>query len=187
MNRKGFTIVEVMAVIAIIGLLLVGGGLAISSVISKQKDKIRQENIKTIEDAAITYILNKKYYVPVCKTSGGMVTINKDKVKEVNTIIENNSTYKSKRNNFTNLNSDASLKAALSGNSGKFGKLLDNNCYKLVSVNTLVTEGFVEKVESCDVAANSSHSVIVVYSMGDAGDPTGAGQLVAVSEEGLCS
>lgn len=187
MNRKGFTLVEVMAVIAILGILLVGGGMAISSVITHQKEKIKQENIKTIEDAAITYVLNKKYYVPVCKTSAGMVTINKDKVKEVNTIIENNNTYRGKRGDFKSLNSDTNLKAALSGASGKFGRLLDNNCYKLVSVDTLIKEGFVEKVNDCNVATNANHSVIVVYAMGDAADPTGAGQLVAVSDAGLCS
>ena len=89
--------------------------------------------------------------------------------------------------NFKNLNSDTNLKAALSGASGKFGRLLDNNCYKLVSVDTLIKEGFVEKVDDCNVATNANHSVIVVYAMGDAADPTGAGQLVAVSDEGLCS
>ena len=48
MNRKGFTLVEVMAVIAILGILLVGGGFAVTSVMTKQKEKIKQENIKTM-------------------------------------------------------------------------------------------------------------------------------------------
>ena len=187
-NNKGFTLVELMAVIAILAILLIGGSLAVTSVIQRQKQKLKEDQIKTIEDAAITYVLNKKFYVPVCKnTSGGLVTITQDMVVSANSAIEGNSTWRGKRGNFVQLNEDNSLKSKLSGASGIFGNLKNNKCYKIISVQTLREEGFVEKVEDCDLAANNRYSVIVVYAQGDASDPTGAGQLVAVSDKNICS
>ena len=142
----------------------------------------KKENISFNNENQTTIKINKTYPTDNIKGNKEVKVI-----KEVNTIIENNNTYRAKRGDFKNLNSDSNLKAALSGTSGKFGKLLDTNCYKLVSVDTLIKEGFVEKVNDCNVATNANHSVIVVYAMGDSADPTGPGQLVAVSDEGLCS
>lgn len=186
-NRNGFTLVELMAVIAILAILLVGGGLAITSVINRQKSSVNDQQIKSIEDAAVTYIINKKYFVPVCKTaSGTMITIDKNKVDLVNSTIEGNNTFKNKRNNFTNLNADTSLKEKLGGTSGIFGKVSDLNCFKLVSVKTLINDGYVDKADQCVTSSNIKNSVIVVYSLGDSADPNGAGQLVAVSSNNFC-
>ncbi len=193
-NNKGFTLVEVMGAIAIIAILLVGGTFAVTSVMEKQKGKIREENIKNIEDAAITYVINKKFYVPVCKKNDGtLLRLTNEQaesaIKNINAKVH--SGYSGIRGNFSSLNSSTGLQEYISGNkttntAGVLGLLQDSKCYKVISVETLIKEGFIEKADDCNVNSNKQYSVILVYSLGDPADSGGAGQLVALSHPNLC-
>ena len=191
LNRKGFTLVEIMAVIALIAILLGGATVIITTTINKQKEKVRLDEIETVKDAAVTYVLNKKFFVPVCKTNAGaLVEISQDNVKALNNEIKQH--YESLRGNFSGLNSNTNLKNYFGGNkttgaSGVLGTLKDDKCYKMVSVETLIKEGFVESADDCRTSDNVPFSVIVVYAKGDSGDPNGAGTLVAVTDPNFCA
>ena len=196
-NNKGFTMVELLAVIALIGILSAGAAIAITSTIARNKEKVAQQQKETIMDAAVTYIMNKKLYVPICTkgsaSSPTYVNITPAMVDTANKKIEENVTFKGERAKFDNLNADTALQTALSGSSGTFGNLHNKKCYKLVSVQTLIKEGLVEQANNCVVASNLHYSVIVVYAKGsdeDADgkeDTGGAGTLTAVASTGLCS
>ncbi len=176
LNNKGFTLVELMAVIAILAIILVSAGLAVTSVINRQKNRLSDEKIDVIKDAAITYVQNKKYYMPSCKKGNTFKSITPAQVDTLNTTIGNSS----KRNNFKNLNADTtfvnSFKTAIDVDSEK--------CFRFVSVKTLYDEGFVEKIDTCITSNNMKYSTLVVYSLGDANNE--AGTLVAVPSQHLC-
>ena len=105
LNNKGFTLVEIMAVIAILAILLTSVGLVVTSVINKQKSRLEEQKIDVIKDAAIAYIQNKKYYIPSCQLGNTYITIGQDKVDSLNTTIGNSAN----RNNFKALNDDDAL------------------------------------------------------------------------------
>ena len=187
MNNKGFTLVEVMAVIAILAILITGAGLAVTSVINRQKIRVQKEKEAIILDAAVNYVQNKKLYIPSCKKTVGSgptatvtyKTISSEQVEDLNNKLETNA-YKSLRNNYSSLNSNTSLqnyfKAKIDVDSEK--------CYKMVSVKTLVDEGFVEKGQECYTGTRAGFSTIVVYAMGDENNPEGT--LVAVPATHFC-
>ena len=58
MNKKGFTLVELIAVIAIIGILATLASVAVFGVMRKSKEDVGEFTLKQIEDAAITYALD---------------------------------------------------------------------------------------------------------------------------------
>ena len=45
LNNKGFTLVEIMAVVAILAILIAGAGLAVTSVINRQKQRVQNEKV----------------------------------------------------------------------------------------------------------------------------------------------
>ena len=51
--KKGFTLVELLAVIAILGILLTVSGTAVFAVLNSSKEKLLAEQIKGLEDAVI--------------------------------------------------------------------------------------------------------------------------------------
>ena len=187
-NNKGFTMVELLAVIALIGILSAGAAIAITSTIARNKEKVAQQQKETILDAAVTYIMNKKLYVPICTRGSASnptyVNITPAMVDTANKKIEENITFKGERAKFDNLNADKALQNVQTGSSGKFGTLNNKKCYKLVRV---------QQANNCVVAGNLHYSVIVVYAKGsdeDADgkeDTGGAGTLTAVASTGLCS
>ena len=184
MNNKGFTLVEIMAVIALLAILLTGAGLVVTSVISRNRDRLQKQNIGLIEDAAITYVQTKKYYIPACvKTSAGnsktYKTISKPNVDALNVKLSETA-LRSLRNDFNSLNSDVTVKNYFKG-------LIDvdsEKCYKIISVKTLVDEGFLEKVDVCYEGEAALNSTLVVYAQGDAQNPDGT--LKAVSATHIC-
>ena len=53
--KKGFTLIEVLAVIVILGIIMLIAYPAIDNVIKDSREKALQENINRIEEVAITY------------------------------------------------------------------------------------------------------------------------------------
>lgn len=62
MNKRGFTLVEVLAVVSILAILMTLAGVSVFSIINDSQSKLLEEQIKGLSDTAITY-LEKKYFV----------------------------------------------------------------------------------------------------------------------------
>ena len=55
MKKNGFTLVEVLAVLVVLGLLIAIAAPNVIQLIGKQQDKMTQQAIKDVKDAAISY------------------------------------------------------------------------------------------------------------------------------------
>ena len=69
MSKKGFTLVELMAVIIILGILATLAGTAVMSIMSKSQDELLQEQIKGLGNAAVTYVIAEKVYLESCPST----------------------------------------------------------------------------------------------------------------------
>lgn len=67
-KKRGFTIVELLAVIAILGIIVTFAVSSVSRVLSKQDEKLRTEMEKNLKEAAIAYIQDKKIILKECST-----------------------------------------------------------------------------------------------------------------------
>ena len=65
-NKRGFTLVELIAVISLLGLLMVTAATSVSKTLTESKNSLLEEQVKSLKDTAITYVTNKKYYFKVC-------------------------------------------------------------------------------------------------------------------------
>ena len=61
MNRKGFTLVELLATITILGIIVTIGGVSISSIMKNAKNKEYELLISNIKSAVETYYQECKY------------------------------------------------------------------------------------------------------------------------------
>ena len=60
MNEKGFTLVELLAVIVILSLVVVIAATSINSSLNTSKEKILEDRINNITTGAISYVQNQK-------------------------------------------------------------------------------------------------------------------------------
>ncbi len=60
MNEKGFTLVELLAVIVILSLVVVIAATSINSSVNTSKEKILEDRINNITTGAISYVQNGK-------------------------------------------------------------------------------------------------------------------------------
>lgn len=67
--KKGFTIIELLVVTAIIALLASAIFVTLSSARAKGRDATREQHIKTIQSALESYYTNARSY-PVCDSPG---------------------------------------------------------------------------------------------------------------------
>lgn len=65
-NNSGFTLVELLGVIEIIGILATVAGLAVFQIIHNQQEKLLEDQIATLKDTAVTYVLSKETYLESC-------------------------------------------------------------------------------------------------------------------------
>ena len=84
MNNKGFTLVEVIAVIALLGLVIIITSTGILSGESKAKEKMLETKIKNIEKAAVLYGQDYRHKInlegsdpsnhPLCYKNGSLIS-----------------------------------------------------------------------------------------------------------------
>ncbi len=72
-GRGGFTIIELLVVVAIIGLLTALGFALFSEARTKSRDAKREKDVKTLQDALSIYVTNASAY-PVTDTNGVYLT-----------------------------------------------------------------------------------------------------------------
>ncbi len=66
MNKKGFTLVEILAVIVILAILMTVAGTSVFGIIHESQQQLLDEQVKNLGDTAITYMESKKYYFDKC-------------------------------------------------------------------------------------------------------------------------
>lgn len=70
MKRKnGFTLVELLAVIGILGILVTIASTAVVSILSKQKETLAAESEKKLKDAAIAYVQDRRIRLSSCPSN----------------------------------------------------------------------------------------------------------------------
>lgn len=69
MNKKGFTLVELLAVIVILGLVATVASISVFNVIESQKQELLKEQISNLKDSAMSYYVKSKRYLTVCSIS----------------------------------------------------------------------------------------------------------------------
>lgn len=75
-NQKGFTLVELMVVVAILGILVAIAIPVYQNVTQSAKDKVDAANIRTIQGAITMYLVdNSGKYVNVALAADGGITI----------------------------------------------------------------------------------------------------------------
>ena len=72
MNKNGYTMVELLAVIAIIGLIFTIGIVSYSSLINRSNEAVYESYIDGMHEAAITYVMDN----PLSDKSSKKITIN---------------------------------------------------------------------------------------------------------------
>ena len=68
-DKKGFTLTELIAVIAILGILMTIAGVTVFNVIDSSQKELLEEQITGLADTAITYVLAEKVYLENCPSN----------------------------------------------------------------------------------------------------------------------
>ncbi len=68
-NQKGFTLVELLAVIVVIAILMTVASTSVFGILSDSKDKLLEEQISSLKEAAVTYVNSKRYYLEDCPST----------------------------------------------------------------------------------------------------------------------
>ena len=124
--KKGFTLIELLAVIVILGILATLSTVSVFRVIESQKKALLEEQVASLEDTAVTYIISSKKYLSSCGESLDLQNPNcyvKVSIKDLvdNNLFENKNNicdengyvivYKVKKNNNVSLKGQVSDKA----------------------------------------------------------------------------
>lgn len=60
MNKKGFTLAELLGVIVVLAIIISISGISVVSIINKSRLKVSKEMEDNLKEAAITYVIDKK-------------------------------------------------------------------------------------------------------------------------------
>lgn len=60
MNKKGFTLAELLGVIVVLAIIISISGISVVSIINKSRAKVSKEMEDNLKEAAITYVIDKK-------------------------------------------------------------------------------------------------------------------------------
>ena len=66
MNRKGFTLVEVLAVIAVLGILMTVAGIGVTRIINDSRNKLIEDQLKSLGDTALNYVAQEDFFFEAC-------------------------------------------------------------------------------------------------------------------------
>ncbi len=190
MKRKAFTLIELLATIALVAILATSAVVAVNYFINKQKEKIANIAEEHISQAALTYFGNKKsLFIESCVDKDGDYTsISQSVIKRINDKIREDmnrdsiTTDKDKYEYAKRYVSDISTNSENKENFNNTFLDIDNfSCFRLVTVGELVDAGLLEdKDNMCNKA-----SVVMVYQKGDAKNK--AGVATAVQEPKICN
>lgn len=80
-KNKGFTLVEILAVIVILAVLMTTAGASVFHIIGESQEQLLEEQLKNLGDTAVTYVESKKYYLEKCEASFNpeIITTQKEK------------------------------------------------------------------------------------------------------------
>ena len=67
--KKGFTLVELLTVIAILGIVMTLAGTAVFKIMDESRNKLLEEQLDGLADTAVTYVISKKTYLKNCSNS----------------------------------------------------------------------------------------------------------------------
>lgn len=67
--KKGFTLVELLTVIAILGIVMTLAGTAVFKIMDESQNKLLEEQLEGLKDTAITYVISEKNYLENCSSS----------------------------------------------------------------------------------------------------------------------
>ena len=59
MNKKGFTLAELLGVIVVLSIIITMATISVVSIINRSKNRINSENEKTLKEAAKMYVQDK--------------------------------------------------------------------------------------------------------------------------------
>ena len=185
-NKKGFTLVEILAVIAIIAILGVAATAGVSSILQRQRQKLAYTAEENISEASLTQYTNKgNTYIKACTdASGSYITISQKNIDDANKFLRNTKfagrtgedLYQLLKGYSINGNSDPANKYELD----PYIKVNNRSCYKIVTVGELIERGL---INDADGMCNKS-SLVVVYRKGNAKNT--AGIMTSVQESGIC-
>lgn len=69
MEKKGFTLVELLVVIAVIGIIMTVATFSVVGILNREKNKLLDEMEKNLKEAAIAYIQSEKIILKSCSTN----------------------------------------------------------------------------------------------------------------------
>ena len=59
MNKKGFTLAELLGVIVVLSIIITMATISVVSIINRSKNRINKEMEENLKDAAVTYAIDK--------------------------------------------------------------------------------------------------------------------------------
>ena len=66
MNRKGFTLVEILAVIVVLGILMTVAGIGVTKAINESRERLVKDQIASLGDTALNYVANENFFFEAC-------------------------------------------------------------------------------------------------------------------------
>lgn len=83
MNKKGFTLVELLSVITILGLLMTVATISVNNILSNQQQKLITDQIESLGEAASSYVMEERIVISKCSS----VDINLEEVVKNSTLL----------------------------------------------------------------------------------------------------
>jgi len=82
MNKKGFTLVELLGVIVILSILVLISIPIINSIVNDSKKQIKETNVITILDAAYSWAMDDELNIELPENDNEFITVTLDTIKK---------------------------------------------------------------------------------------------------------
>ena len=150
MNKKGFTLTELLAVITIIAILSVSAIVGVNAILRNQRIKVATASENAIAESALSKFANtNKLYLPACMDNENYINIDEVILKKINEDLRDQMAFENKQTEqqkikfikdyVKNINNDTNAKKNFSR--AYFGAK-ESNCFRLTSVAELIEEGY---------------------------------------------